>query len=53
MLFILFKENACRDFLDVDMTRTRLYIGFLKPLLHILDPDVEEFITRYEYSVEQ
>ena len=30
------------------MTRTRLYIAFLKPLLRLLDPPLEEFITRSE-----
>jgi len=30
------------------MTRTRMYISFLKPLLGLLDPPLEEFITRYE-----
>ena len=29
------------------MTRTRLYISFLKPLLTLLDPDLEDFITRW------
>ncbi|XP_065914315.1 TBC1 domain family member 20-like [Dysidea avara] len=39
-------EHHLRDFLDANMTRTRLYISFLKPLLTLLDPDLEEFITR-------
>lgn len=30
------------------MIRTRMYISFLKPLLGLLDPPLEEFITRYE-----
>lgn len=30
------------------MTRTRMYISFLKPLLGLLDPPLEEFITRYK-----
>ena len=40
------RKNTCRDFLDVNMTRTRMYISFLKPLLGLLDPPLEEFITR-------
>ena len=28
------------------MTRTRMYLSFLKPLLGLLDPALEEFITR-------
>ena len=33
------------------MTRTRMYIAFLKPLLRLLDPPLEEFITRYAMVV--
>lgn len=43
--------NVYRDFLDANMTRTRMYIAFLKPLLRLLDPPLEEFITRYESMV--
>lgn len=45
-LLIKQKKYSCRDFLDVNMTRTRMYISFLKPLLGLLDPPLEEFITR-------
>ena len=44
---LLSKLNVYRDFLDVNMTRTRMYIAFLRPLLALLDPPLEEFITRY------
>ena len=45
---LLHKGTVYRDFLDANMTRTRMYIAFLKPLLSLLDPPLEEFITRYD-----
>lgn len=37
-----------RDFLDEDMGRTKLIIGYLKPLLALEDARLEEFVTRSE-----
>lgn len=37
-----------RDFLDVDMSRTKVLIGCLSPLLAMEDPQLEAFITRSE-----
>ena len=37
---------VCRDFLDVDMGRTKVVIGALSPLLALEDPELEEFLTR-------
>lgn len=35
-----------RDFLDKDMSRTKVIIGYLSPLLSLEDPVLENFITR-------
>ena len=35
-----------RDFLDKDMSRTKIIISYLPPLLSLEDPGVEQFITR-------
>ena len=35
-----------RDFLDKDMSRTKVIITYLPPLLSLEDPGLEQFITR-------
>lgn len=41
-----------RDFLDVDMSRTKVIIGCLSPLLALEDPHLEKFITRLVSSLQ-
>ena len=35
-----------RDFLDVDMGKTKEVIAYISPLLFLVDQELEEFITR-------
>ena len=37
---------AIRDFLDEDMQRTKLIIGYLRPLLALENKQLEIFLTR-------
>jgi len=39
--------SVCRDFLDVDMGRTKVVIGMLSPLLALEDSELEVFLTRH------
>ena len=39
-----------RDFLDKDMSRTKVIISYLSPLLALEDPELELFITRLVVS---
>lgn len=39
------KSIKSRDFLDKDMSRTKVIIGYLPPLLSLEDPALEQFIT--------
>lgn len=39
-----------RDFLDVDMSRTKLVIGYLRPLLALEDAELEHFVTRSAHT---
>ena len=50
MLYIILCYQSfyclCRDFLDKDMSRTKMIIGYLPPLLALEDPELELFITK-------
>ena len=43
---VFFSPPVCRDFLDADMSRTKVLIASLSTLLAHEDPELEKFITR-------
>ena len=43
---IVISYFLCRDFMDADMNRTKMIIGYLRPLLRLEHPQLEHFIHK-------